>query len=123
MHLNHDPIPTVPPRGILDYTHPSGEVFDPLNFDGSSRTDGSTAVFCLGRENEVRLSHSAAFYRKFLNHFSTNQNCSAGNTVFQNSIFGKSHIIWLLAIANVIHCLDHLGPYLTVNIGSFACSL
>jgi len=59
MHLNHDPIPTVPPRGLFDYTHPSKEVFDPFTFDpaamnGTTTRNGSTAVFCPGRENEVR---------------------------------------------------------------------
>lgn len=58
MHLRHDPIPTVPPYGFLDYTHPSGEIFDPFTFDLSATNetatrDGSTAVFCPGRENEV----------------------------------------------------------------------
>lgn len=62
MHLDHDPIPTVPPRGIFDYTHPSGEVYDPLSFNGSARKDGSTAVFCLGRENEVfEIFHFISF--------------------------------------------------------------
>jgi hypothetical protein len=59
MHLHHDPIPSLPPRDLFDYTHPSGEVFDPFVFDpsiGNSTLtrDGSTALFCPGRENEVR---------------------------------------------------------------------
>lgn len=77
MHLAHDPIPTIPPRGILDYTHPSGEVFDPLipvtngtsaSSNGGTFLDGSTAVFCPGRENE---------------------NCSAGNSLFTDNIEGE----------------------------------
>lgn len=69
MHLNHDPVPTVPPRGLFDYTHPSGEIFDSFSFDSivnaTAARDGSTAVFCPGRENE---------------------NCSAGNKAFTDNI-------------------------------------
>jgi hypothetical protein len=91
MHLAHDPIPTVPPRGILDYTHPSGEIFDPLTdpttstststdistisssrkdivLDATNFLDGSTAVFCPGRENE---------------------NCSLSNEVLADNILGE----------------------------------
>jgi hypothetical protein len=72
MHLNHDPIPTVPPRGLFDYTHPSNEVFDPFTFDpaamnGTTTRDGSTAVFCPGRENEARYHFS--FHTWKLNDF------------------------------------------------------
>ncbi|PVF93531.1 alpha/beta-hydrolase [Serendipita vermifera] len=84
MNLNRDPIPTIPPLGFLDYTHPSGEVFDSFTVKNATFRDGSTAVFCPGRENE---------------------NCSAGNNLLTTSI------------------IDHLGPYLTVEIGSLACSL
>lgn len=73
MHLAHDPVVTIPPRGIegiegLEYVHPAGEVFDPLTpaTSESSSTlsggngergdvigDGAAAVLCPGRENEV----------------------------------------------------------------------
>jgi hypothetical protein len=84
MHLAHDPIPTIPPRGLFDYTHPSGEVFDPLTVppssngtsDGTTLLDGSTAVFCPGRENE---------------------NCSAGNKLLTDNIEGESVMIGISA--------------------------
>jgi hypothetical protein len=111
MHLAHDPVPTVPPRSFLDYRHPSGEVFDPLTVppsssngtssssDGTTILDGSTAVFCPGRENE---------------------NCSAGDKVRTDNIKGESVVIQGLFLADEF-LVDHLGPYLTVELSSSAC--
>jgi len=48
MHVGKDPIPRLPPASILGYTHPAGEVFDDLKTE-----DGSDAVFCPGRENQL----------------------------------------------------------------------
>jgi hypothetical protein len=75
MHLSHNPISTIPPRSILDYAHPSGELFDPLtvpfNAAFATSSDGRMRVGCvLPRTGE--------------------RNCSAGNRVLEDNIIGGS---------------------------------
>ena len=67
MHVGRDPVPSVPPRSLLDYTHPAGEIYDNLETE-----DGSNAVFCPGRENQL---------------------CSAG--VLVPNILGRSFLLYL----------------------------
>ena len=94
MHVGEDPVPGLPPASILDYTHPAGEIFDDLKTE-----DGSSAVFCPGRENQL---------------------CSASNNLLTTNVLGKSFLEylawWILTLI-----LDHFGPFATVRIGTFDC--
>ena len=67
MEVGGDPTPSYPPRSLLDYTHPAGEIYDNLETE-----DGSNAVFCPGRENQL---------------------CSAG--VLVPNILGRSFLLYL----------------------------
>ena len=94
MHVGKDPVPTLPPASILNYTHPAGEVFDNLKTE-----DGSNAVFCPGRENQL---------------------CSASNSLLESDILGKSfpqYLAWWALTLSV----DHIGPFATIRIGIFDC--
>ena len=69
MHVGRDPVPSVPPRSVLGYTHPAGEIYDSLETQ-----DGSNAVFCPGRENQL---------------------CSAKNSVLVSNVLGRLFLLYL----------------------------
>jgi len=63
MHVGKDPVPTVPPASILNYTHPAGEVYDNLKTE-----DGSSTIFCPGRENQLCSASNDLLKTNILDH-------------------------------------------------------